>query len=148
MYFMAVKMSDLTSLECSSNCYIPSWIINSRLCLRCGFHPLLPPEEKIPLVWLRRSRKSNFHMLPEETECKVMDVMDLTRLVQERVLWRDILNILMNTQDYWAFGLCPSSGILKNTKNTTFRKQNQFPKRCVSFVLFKIPDDAQSPKTQ
>jgi hypothetical protein len=25
-------------------------------------------------------------------------------------------------QDYWVFGLCPSSGILKTQKNTTFRK--------------------------
>jgi hypothetical protein len=29
-----------------------------------------------------------------------------------------------NTQDYWVFGLCPSSGILKNT---TFRKLDLFP---------------------
>jgi hypothetical protein len=29
-----------------------------------------------------------------------------------------------NTQNYWVFGLCPSSGILKNT---TFRKLDLFP---------------------
>jgi hypothetical protein len=28
------------------------------------------------------------------------------------------------TRDYWVFGLCPSSGILKNT---TFRKLGLFP---------------------
>jgi hypothetical protein len=30
-------------------------------------------------------------------------------------------------QDYWVFGLCPSSGILKKQKNTTFRKLDLFP---------------------
>jgi hypothetical protein len=29
-------------------------------------------------------------------------------------------------QDYWVFGLCPSSGILKKQKNRTFQKQDVF----------------------
>jgi hypothetical protein len=32
-----------------------------------------------------------------------------------------------NTQNYWGFGLCPSSGILENRKQTTFRKLDLFP---------------------
>jgi hypothetical protein len=32
-----------------------------------------------------------------------------------------------DTQDYWVLGLCPSCGILKNTRNTTFRKTDAFP---------------------
>jgi hypothetical protein len=32
--------------------------------------------------------------------------------------------MLYKTQNYWAFGLCPPSGILKNT---TFRKLDVFP---------------------
>jgi hypothetical protein len=31
---------------------------------------------------------------------------------------------IINPQDYWVFGLCPSSGVLKNT---TFRKLDVFP---------------------
>jgi hypothetical protein len=31
--------------------------------------------------------------------------------------------MVYNTQDYWVFGLCPSSGILKNT---TFQKLHLF----------------------
>jgi hypothetical protein len=34
------------------------------------------------------------------------------------------LTMVYNTRDYWAFGLCPPSGILKNT---TFRKLDLFP---------------------
>jgi hypothetical protein len=37
-----------------------------------------------------------------------------------------------NTRDYWVFGLCPSSGIQKNTKEHN-----------ISF--FRIPDDGQRP---
>jgi hypothetical protein len=32
--------------------------------------------------------------------------------------------MMYNTQNYWVFGLCPSSGILENT---TFRKLDLFP---------------------
>jgi hypothetical protein len=34
--------------------------------------------------------------------------------------------MVYNTQDYWAFGLCPFSGILKTQKNTLFWKLDQF----------------------
>jgi hypothetical protein len=39
----------------------------------------------------------------------------------EKTIW------LSGAQDYWVFGLCPSSGILKTQKNTTFRKLDLFP---------------------
>jgi hypothetical protein len=35
--------------------------------------------------------------------------------------------MVYDIQDYWDFGLCPSSGILKTPKNTTFRKLDLFP---------------------
>jgi hypothetical protein len=35
--------------------------------------------------------------------------------------------MVYDIQDYWVFGLCPSSGTLKTQKNTTFRKLNLFP---------------------
>jgi hypothetical protein len=35
-----------------------------------------------------------------------------------------VLTMVYNTQDYWVFGLFPSSGILENT---TFRKLDPFP---------------------
>jgi hypothetical protein len=38
---------------------------------------------------------------------------------------------------------CPEFGILENT---TFRKEMQFPKRCV-FWLYGNPGDGQNPKT-
>jgi hypothetical protein len=34
--------------------------------------------------------------------------------------------MVYNTQNYWVFGLFPSSGILEN-KNTKFRKLDLFP---------------------
>jgi hypothetical protein len=33
------------------------------------------------------------------------------------------LTVVHNIRDYWVFGICPSSGIIKNT---TFRKLNLF----------------------
>jgi hypothetical protein len=50
--------------------------------------------------------------------------------------------MVYNTQDYWTFGLCPSSIILKAKKNTTFRKLNLFPERW-AFCVFKIKKDGQ-----
>jgi hypothetical protein len=35
-----------------------------------------------------------------------------------------VLTMVYNTQNYWVFGLFPSSGILENT---TFRKLDLFP---------------------
>jgi hypothetical protein len=37
-----------------------------------------------------------------------------------------VLMMVYNTQNYWVFGLCPSSGIL-NLENTAFRKLDLFP---------------------
>jgi hypothetical protein len=43
-----------------------------------------------------------------------------------------------NSQDYRVFGLCPLSGILKNTETQRFGN-------CV-LLFFRIPDDGQSTK--
>jgi hypothetical protein len=40
--------------------------------------------------------------------------------------FRRVLKMVYNIRDYWVFGLCPLSGILKNTKSTTFRKLDLF----------------------
>jgi hypothetical protein len=40
-----------------------------------------------------------------------------------------VLRMLQDAENYWVFGVCPSSGILKKLENTTFRIQ--FPKHCV-----------------
>jgi hypothetical protein len=45
-----------------------------------------------------------------------------------------------NAWYYWVSGVCPSSGILKNT---TSWKQTQFPKCCLLAIL----DNGQNPKT-
>jgi hypothetical protein len=37
-----------------------------------------------------------------------------------------ILKMVYHTQNYWIYGLCPSSGILETT-NATFRKLDLFP---------------------
>jgi hypothetical protein len=66
--------------------------------------------------------------------------------------------MVYNTQIYWVFGLCPSSGFFlnNNEKNTTFQKLDLFPSStdpvsetlCFSLLFRKNPDDGQSPKTQ
>jgi hypothetical protein len=39
--------------------------------------------------------------------------------------------MVYNTQDYWVFGFCPPSDILKGTnKHTAFRKLDLFPSSC------------------
>jgi hypothetical protein len=35
--------------------------------------------------------------------------------------------MVCNTQNYWVFSLCPSSGILETRKHITFRKLDHFP---------------------
>jgi hypothetical protein len=72
---------------------------------------------------------------------------------------------VFRVQNYWVFGLWPSSGVLDILENTTLRKldlfpssgegedmysvgkQIQFSKR-FCFLVSGIPDDGQSPKTQ
>jgi hypothetical protein len=34
--------------------------------------------------------------------------------------------VVYKTQNYWVFGFCPSSGILKKLENTVFRKLELF----------------------
>jgi hypothetical protein len=61
--------------------------------------------------------------------------------------------MVYNTQNYWVFGLFPSSGILENI---TLRKLDLFPEEPEdgnrssfrNFVFSKIPDVGKSPKTQ
>jgi hypothetical protein len=47
------------------------------------------------------------------------------------------LTMVCNTQNYWRFGHCPSSGILKTLKNTAFRKLDLFPSSSF-FIVEKI----------
>jgi hypothetical protein len=49
--------------------------------------------------------------------------------------------MMYNTWDYWDFGLCPLSDILKNTE---FRNWTSLQ----NVVFFGIPDDEQSTKPQ
>jgi hypothetical protein len=65
-----------------------------------------------------------------------------------------------NIQDYWLFGLCPSSGILKATKEHDVSKTgavsvlgrlrplrtetDQVFETLCSFLLFTIPDNGQT----
>jgi hypothetical protein len=45
-----------------------------------------------------------------------------------------------NIQNYWVFGLCPSSSILKTREHNI--------SETLRSLVFRIPDDGQSPKTQ
>jgi hypothetical protein len=45
-----------------------------------------------------------------------------------------------NVQNYWVFGLCPKSSILKTRKHSI--------SETLCSLVFRIPDDGQSPKTQ
>jgi hypothetical protein len=67
-----------------------------------------------------------------------------------------VLTMVYNTQNYWVFGLYPSSGILENTM---FRKLDLFPSSGEgggedtysvgpNVVFSRIPDDGKSPKAQ
>jgi hypothetical protein len=46
---------------------------------------------------------------------------------------------------YRVFGLCPSSGIIKTIKHNFSETGSAF---ILYFLVFRIPDDGQSPKTQ
>jgi hypothetical protein len=45
--------------------------------------------------------------------------MTMIRLVEDRILCRDVLKAVMSVQNYWVFGLFAPSGILKSTKEYT-----------------------------
>lgn len=47
-------------------------------------------------------------MFLEETECHVTDVMAMIRLVEDRILWRDVLKAVMTVQNYWVRPLSQS----------------------------------------
>jgi hypothetical protein len=58
-----------------------------------------------------------------------------------------------NTQVYWVFGLCLSSDIPKERKNTTFRTLDLFPSLVYEtlhsfvFLEYQITDKVQKPST-
>jgi hypothetical protein len=54
--------------------------------------------------------------------------------------------MVYDIQDYWVFGLCPTSGIIKTQKNTTFRKLDLFPSSGVSCPLTLRRKQIQFPK--
>jgi hypothetical protein len=49
--------------------------------------------------------------------------------------------MVYNTQDYWDFGLCPSSHILENMKNSAFRKLDLY---LSSDEGYKTPEDGNT----
>jgi hypothetical protein len=49
-----------------------------------------------------------------------------------------------NTQKYWVFGLCPSSGILETRKHNVLETDIVSEKLC--FLVSRILDKEQSPK--
>jgi hypothetical protein len=55
--------------------------------------------------------------------------------------------MVYNIGNCFAFGFCPSSGTLKSTKKHVSETDPASEMLC-SLVLFRIPDDGQSPKTQ
>jgi hypothetical protein len=72
--------------------------------------------------------------------------------------------MVYNTQNYWVSGLCPSSAVLNARKHNadpvievgSFSKGSQQSRfhpplhsfRNLCFLVFRIPDDGQSPETQ
>jgi hypothetical protein len=55
--------------------------------------------------------------------------------------------MVYNTWNCWVFGLCPLSSILKNTKEHSVSEPGTVSETLCSLVIFRIPDDGQSPKT-
>jgi hypothetical protein len=53
--------------------------------------------------------------------------------------------MVYNIQNYWVFGPCPSSGILK-TRDHSVSETGSVSALCS--LVFRIPDDGQSKKTQ
>jgi hypothetical protein len=51
-----------------------------------------------------------------------------------------------NTQNYWVFGLFPSSVILETRKHDV--SETQPVTQPTFFLVSRIPDDGKSPKTQ
>jgi hypothetical protein len=48
--------------------------------------------------------------------------------------------MVYNTQNYWVFGLCSTSGILKTTKHNVSETD---PVSETFFLVFRIPDDGK-----
>jgi hypothetical protein len=70
---------------------------------------------------------------------------EITLVTTDPLLLGRQLKLWIN-HNHWVSGLFPSSRIL-NTKNTTFRKVEVFPKRC-AFQLLRTADDIISPEIQ
>jgi hypothetical protein len=71
--------------------------------------------------------KEPYKNLPGGTEGNYQKNYSQTASIQRFVLGTSGIRTRMVFQDYWVFGLCPSSGILKTQKNTMFRKLDLFP---------------------
>jgi hypothetical protein len=54
--------------------------------------------------------------------------------------------MVYNSQNYWVFGLHPSSGILKTVEHNILETDPVSKTLCS--LVFRIPDDGQCPKTQ
>jgi hypothetical protein len=50
-----------------------------------------------------------------------------------------VLTVVYNTQNYWGFGLFPSSGILENRKHDVSETGSVSETPC--FLFSRIPDD-------
>jgi hypothetical protein len=59
--------------------------------------------------------------------------------------WR-VLTMVYNSQNYWVFGVFPSSGILKNRKNNVSETDPVSETSC--FLFSRIPDDGKSQNPQ
>jgi hypothetical protein len=56
--------------------------------------------------------------------------------------------MVYNTQNYWVYGLCLLSVILKITREHNVLETDPVSETLCSLVIFRISDDGQSPKTQ
>jgi hypothetical protein len=52
--------------------------------------------------------------------------------------------MVYNTQDCWVFGLCPSSGILKNTKEHNV-SESRSVSETLCFLGYRTMDEVQKP---
>jgi hypothetical protein len=57
-----------------------------------------------------------------------------------------ILKMMYNAQNYWVSGLRPSSGILGTGKQNV--SETASVSETLRFLVFRIPDEGQSPEAQ
>jgi hypothetical protein len=68
-----------------------------------------------------------------------------TYKINTSTLWR-VLTMVYNTRDYWVFGLCPPSGILRNTNEHSVSETGSVSETLRSLAFFITPDDGQGQK--